>query len=114
MFPPLNHPIRGRSITDYPVGRTGDREAEPEHHGRMSAARPLPELGSIFLDARGGERALRVSWHAEADLVVLSLWRDNLCVGSFRIAVDEVPDLVEVLRAGLDRTYRHAPTRQPA
>jgi len=27
----------------------------------MSAARPLPELGSIFLDARGSERALRVS-----------------------------------------------------
>jgi hypothetical protein len=39
----------------------------------MSAARPLPELGSIFLDARGGDRALRVSWHAESDLVVLSL-----------------------------------------
>jgi hypothetical protein len=74
----------------------------------MSAARPLPELGSIFVDARGGGRALRVSWHSESDLVVLSLWRDNVCTGSFRLALDEVPDLVAMLRAGLDRGYRGA------
>jgi hypothetical protein len=71
----------------------------------MSAARPLPELGSIFLDARGSERALRVSWHSEADLVVLSLWRDNLCTASFRLSIEEVPQLIEMLRAGLDRAY---------
>ena len=71
----------------------------------MATARPLPETGSIFLDARGGDRALRVSWHHEAGLVVLSLWRDNVCAGSFRLAVDEVPDLIDMLRAGLDRAY---------
>lgn len=75
------------------------------------SARPLPELGSVFLDARGADRALRVSWHTEADLVVVSLWRENVCTGSFRLAVDEVPDLIDMLRAGLDRAYRHAPTR---
>jgi hypothetical protein len=80
----------------------------------MSAARPLPAVGSIFLDARGDDRALRVSWHSEADLVVLSLWRDNVCTATFRLAVDEVPDLIELLRSGLDRAYRHAPTRTPA
>jgi len=71
----------------------------------MSSARPLPETGSIFLDARGGDRALRVSWHHESGLVVLSLWRENVCAGSFRLAVDEVPDLIDLLRAGLDRAY---------
>ena len=80
----------------------------------MSAARPLPSVGSIFLDARGSERALRVSWHSEADLVVLSLWRDNVCAASFRLSVEEVPELIELLRVGLDRAYRHAPTREPA
>jgi hypothetical protein len=80
----------------------------------MNAGRPLPAVGSIFLDARGDERALRVSWHPEADLVVLSLWRDNVCAASFRLAVDEVPGLIELLREGLDRAYRHAPTRTPA
>jgi hypothetical protein len=80
----------------------------------MSAARPLPTVGSIFLDSRGDERALRVSWHSEADVVVLSLWRDNVCAASFRLGIEEVPELIELLRTGLQRSYRHAPTREPA
>ena len=69
----------------------------------MATARPLPAIGEIFLDARGGDRAMRVSWHHESEMVVLSLWRDNVCAGSFRLAVDEVPELIDLLRAGLDR-----------
>jgi len=80
----------------------------------MPAARPLPESGSIFLDARGGDRALRVSWHHESGLVVLSLWRDNVCSGSFRLAVDEVPDLIALLRGGLDVAYDRALTHRRA
>ena len=85
-----------------------------EQNGGMSKARPLPETGSILLDARGGDRALRVSWHHEAGLVVLSLWRDNVCTGSFRLAVDEVPEVIAVLRAGLDQAYDAALTRRRA
>lgn len=77
----------------------------------MPAVRPLPETGSIFLDARGGDRALRASWHQEADVVVLSLWRDNVCTGTFRLAIDEVPDLIEMLRTGLVRSYEEARDR---
>ena len=80
----------------------------------MATARPLPQTGSIYLDARGGDRALRVSWHPEADVVVLSLWRDNVCAGSFRLAVDDVPDVIETLRTGLDRAYAAALTRRHA
>jgi hypothetical protein len=71
----------------------------------------LPETGSIFLDARGGDRALRVSWHEDSGLVVLSLWRDNVCAGSFRLSIDEVPPLIEMLRAGLVRSYDAARDR---
>ena len=71
----------------------------------MPAVRPLPAAGSIFLDSRGGDRALRVSWHHESGLVVLSLWRENVCAGSFRLGVDEVPDLIAMLRSGLDQAY---------
>jgi hypothetical protein len=77
----------------------------------VPAVRPYPEAGSIFLDARGGDRALRVSWHQESGLVVLSLWRDNVCAGSFRLGVDEVPALIELLRAGLVRSYEDARDR---
>ncbi len=71
----------------------------------MKPVRPLPAAGSVFFDARGDGRALRVSWHSESEMVVLSLWRDNVCVGSFRLSVDEVPDMIDLLRAGLDAAY---------
>ena len=79
----------------------------------MTSARPLPKTGSVFLDARGGDRALRATWHHEAGVVVLSLWRDNVCAGSFRLRIDEVPELVAMLRAGLDRTDDASPARPP-
>ena len=78
----------------------------------MQPVRPLPAAGSVFFDARGDGRALRVSWHAESDIVVLSLWRENVCVGSFRLAVDEVPDFIELLREGLDAAYDGASRRR--
>ncbi|WP_051551553.1 hypothetical protein [Nocardioides sp. URHA0020] len=77
----------------------------------MPAVRPLPQTGSIYLDPRGGDRALRVTWHDEAGMVVLSLWRDNVCAGSFRLAIDEVPGLIDTLRAGLVRSYEDARDR---
>ena len=77
----------------------------------MPPVRPLPETGSIFLDARGGDRALRVSWHQDAGMVVLSLWRENVCSGSFRLAIDEVPALIDMLRLGLIRSYEDARDR---
>ena len=77
----------------------------------MALARPLPMTGSIFFDARGDGRALRVSWHHDADLVVVSLWRDNVCSGSFRLTVDEVPELIAMLRGGLDTAYAVARSR---
>jgi hypothetical protein len=80
----------------------------------MATARPLPATGEIFLDARGGDRAMRVSWHQESGLVVLSLWRENVCTGSFRLAVDEVPELISLLRTGLDTAYDVALQRRHA
>ena len=80
----------------------------------MPAVRPLPAQGSIFLDSRGDQRALRVSWHHESGLVVLSLWRENVCAGSFRLSADEVPDLIALLRAGLDQAYDVALARRTA
>ena len=77
----------------------------------MAQPRPLPRTGAVFLDPRGEDRSLRVSWHPEADVVVLSLWRDNLCAGTFRLAVDEVPDLIDLLRTGLAEAYTVARDR---
>ena len=70
-----------------------------------------PRTGSVFLDLRGEDRSLRVTWHHEAQLVVLSLWRDNVCAGTFRLSAEEVPDLIALLRRGLDEEYDAARQR---
>lgn len=74
----------------------------------MAAVRPLPAVGSIHLDARRGEeRALRVSWHPDraepsAGVVVLSIWRGNVCSGTVRLTVEELPGLIASLATALD------------
>lgn len=80
----------------------------------MTLPRSLTSPGAIFLDPRGGERALRVSWHQEAEVVVLSLWRDNVCAATFRLAIDEVPDLIALLREGLDLSFETTRTARTA
>lgn len=67
----------------------------------MPKVGPLPELARVFLDVRGPERAMRVSWHHEADTVVLSLWQFDRCVSSFRLDAAQVPELVGALVEGL-------------
>jgi hypothetical protein len=70
--------------------------------GDVNPVTPLPASGEVFLDTRGSGRALRVSWHREADVVVLSLWSAGTCTGTFRLPVEDVPDLIDTLREGLD------------
>lgn len=57
--------------------------------------------GEVFLDARGNGRAMRLTWHHEADLVVLSLWHDHVCGGTFRLAAADVNDFIDALVDGL-------------
>ncbi|QSR26415.1 hypothetical protein CFH99_12345 [Nocardioides aromaticivorans] len=69
---------------------------------------PLPRAGETYADLRGEGRRLRVAWHTERDVVVLSLWRDNVCTGTFQLTADDVADLVDVLGAGRDASYTAA------
>lgn len=46
-------------------------------------------------DGRG--TFLRASFHAEDDLVVVSLWRDGLCIGTFRAGPDARRELTAFL-----------------
>lgn len=70
-----------------------------------TAAPPAPvataATGVVLADARGGGRAMRVTWHHEVDLVVLSIWRDGTCVATVRVTRADVPDLVNALVSGL-------------
>lgn len=44
---------------------------------------------------------MRLTWHHEADLVVLSMWRDGLCAGTFRLGKEDVNEFTDALVDGL-------------
>jgi hypothetical protein len=59
----------------------------------------LPTRRDVFLDERGA--GLRVTWHPEHDVVVLSVWHEDRCAGTFRMPVQDVPRLSGLLAAAL-------------
>ncbi|MEV5711523.1 hypothetical protein [Actinoallomurus sp. NPDC052274] len=63
----------------------------------MSAATPLPKQGDVFFDSRGADRALRLSRHPDAGVVVLSIWNGGVCQGTFRLPSDQIATLAEAL-----------------
>ena len=40
-------------------------------------------------------------WHDEAGVVILSMWRGEDCVSTFRLTVEQVPELIAALQSGL-------------
>jgi hypothetical protein len=44
---------------------------------------------------------LRVTWHFDQGLVVLSLWRESTCVGSAKLSPQEASRLVSHISDGL-------------
>ena len=68
---------------------------DPRPTGR--SVPPVPADGAWLPDARGGDRALRVSWHPEAGCVVLSTWRGDRCTGTTRLAPDDAAALSALL-----------------
>lgn len=71
----------------------------------MAGASPLPRTGDVFFDARGEDRALRISRHSGAGIMVLSLWKAGVCTATFRLPDSDVPLLVTALA----RESGHAP-----
>jgi len=57
----------------------------------------MPRRQEVFVDERGV--GLRLTWHPERELVVLSVWHDRTCTASFRFAVQELPRLGGFLTA---------------
>jgi hypothetical protein len=52
---------------------------------------PLPRAGHVFIDSVDPNHWLRVSWHEDERLFVLSTWSNGRCDASFQLdAVDAV------------------------
>jgi hypothetical protein len=82
-----------------PVAGGLEYRLESGHPRPVENTRALSSRRDMFLDERG--TGLRVSWHPERDLVVLSVWQDDRCVGTFRMSVQDIPRLSGLLAAAL-------------
>jgi hypothetical protein len=69
----------------------------------------LPDGAEMFFDVRGVERCLRVSWHRDLGLVVVSVWRGDMCVGTVRLPREDVPALITTLAQGLGEPPSQGP-----
>jgi hypothetical protein len=67
---------------------------------RVPGTPALPTHGEVFEDVRGQGRTLRVSWHGSDAVVVISMWREAECTGTFRLPVADLPDLLRALTDG--------------
>ena len=65
----------------------------------MENVRGLPTRRDVFIDERGA--GLRVTWHPEQDVVVLSVWHEDRCAGTFRMPAHDIPRLSGLLAAAL-------------
>jgi len=57
-------------------------------------------------DARGSGAYLRVTRHPDQQKVVLSHWRDSVCVASTPVDISDVPSLIGVLAEALGDAVR--------
>jgi hypothetical protein len=62
---------------------------------------PFPSRAHWAWDARGHDRAVRVSPHPQENVINLSVWREDLCVGTVRLRPPEVAVLIAGLTDGL-------------
>lgn len=70
------------------------------HTDEMTTS-PLPRHGGTLLGRDATGRRLRVSSHPDAGRVVLSIWQDDICRATLRLAEEDVPELVKMLSASL-------------
>jgi hypothetical protein len=60
-------------------------------------------------DVRDDLRYLRVTWHADRRLLVLSHWRDDVCLASTPIELSEISKLIGLLVSALEDAAMPAP-----
>ncbi|HZC70828.1 MAG TPA: hypothetical protein VE442_09050 [Jatrophihabitans sp.] len=48
----------------------------------MTVVHAVPSHGDVFFDVRDDGRNLRLNWHPDQGIVVLSTWRHGSCIAS--------------------------------
>jgi hypothetical protein len=67
----------------------------------MNEVSAFPDRRDVLFDVRDDGRFLRYRWHPELAVGVVSLWRGDRCSGTFKIAREDVPKLIQALVGSL-------------
>jgi hypothetical protein len=71
------------------------------HPRSMAEVSAFPDRGGVVFDVRDDGRFLRYRWHPERGVGVVSLWRGDRCSGTFQIAREDLPKLIQALVGSL-------------
>lgn len=66
----------------------------------MAEVHPFPGQRREFI-GDGDHSALRATWHRESGFIVVSLWRDDTCVGTSHMTPQEAGRLAMLITGGL-------------
>jgi hypothetical protein len=77
--------------------------------GTLSSSRRV-----FIQDARGGERFLRATWHADGATVVMSSWEGDVCVAATPVRVEDTAELIGMLARALAAAAVAASNPEPA
>src|SRR5438034_46313 len=70
-----------------------DRPAQGVFYGNV-AERFASGRRVLIEDARENGTFLRVTWHPESRMVVVSHWRDDICLAATRVPVEASADVI--------------------
>lgn len=92
-----------------------DRRFRRAHTERVAEGHWAYGRRVIVEDVRRDDTFMRVTWHADERIFVVSHWRGDLCVAATRIPVVAAPELVNLLVKGLaESTATPTAERRPA
>jgi hypothetical protein len=52
---------------------------------------------------------MRLSWYADTGVAVFSIWQGGRCTGTFRLPIDDLGRMIEILQRGPQDSRRHGP-----
>jgi hypothetical protein len=71
----------------------------PEVHTWEVAGKPAQRV--FLADLRGNDQYLRVTWHPDSAVLVVSHWTGRVCTASTPVALEDASTLIDMLFASL-------------
>lgn len=87
----------------------------PTHLSETSRTDPVSNRAALAIpDPRGVGSFLRLSWHVDRRVLVISQWRGGVCVATTPVEVATIPGMVRLLVQALEEAATAGPSEGSA